>query len=419
MCSPEEARAWQNFRLWTISRTGEAHGSGWKRRSTHAACSRRPSSTRTCAPREDWVPQNGAAWWRRRGPIRRSGGASSRTARGVTELGLSLPAHHATSSRRERRRCTTSSAAHSARAPRTRSSALPPDWYKDFEYRAPRRAPVAARCCARGARPAGPDVEIKVWTRRPIRATWCCRCDGGHGKLEQEQLAAIVTKDAMIGSRGSSRGRHARPWRQAAARPVRHSPKAEVFHAEGRQRANALLPFAVKHGFLNMDEYRHTIERMEPRHYLSAGYYERSLTRLLTLWSKKASSRAKSSAPRGGAIPLSRPSAPRPPQRPPASASARRRVRVKEDFVPGPHPHAPPTFARPASWLPKPRSIPPRRACARREGGRRAHLRCAIPREDLWRTAPIGAVCTSFPELPGTLRLGGLPRRLRQRKSPR
>jgi nitrile hydratase len=28
----------------------------------------------------------------------------------------------------------------------------------------------------------------------------------------------------------------------------------------------------------NMDEYRYVIERMEPRHYLSASYYERPLT---------------------------------------------------------------------------------------------------------------------------------------------
>ena len=46
---------------------------------------------------------------------------------------------------------------------------------------------------------------------------------------------------------------------------------------------------AVKRGIFNMDEYRHAIERMEPRHYLSASYYERSLTSLATLWSKRAS----------------------------------------------------------------------------------------------------------------------------------
>ena len=36
-----------------------------------------------------------------------------------------------------------------------------------------------------------------------------------------------------------------------------------------------------------MDEYRHAIERMEPRHYLSASYYERTLTSLATLCVEK------------------------------------------------------------------------------------------------------------------------------------
>ena len=42
-----------------------------------------------------------------------------------------------------------------------------------------------------------------------------------------------------------------------------------------------------KLGIFNMDEYRHAIERMEPRHYLSASYYERSLTSLATLCVEK------------------------------------------------------------------------------------------------------------------------------------
>jgi nitrile hydratase len=50
--------------------------------------------------------------------------------------------------------------------------------------------------------------------------------------------------------------------------PVRHSAKATVFHAPWERRVNALLALAVKHGLLNMDEYRHAIERMEPRHTL-------------------------------------------------------------------------------------------------------------------------------------------------------
>ena len=48
-------------------------------------------------------------------------------------------------------------------------------------------------------------------------------------------------------------------------------------------RVNALYALAVRLGIFNMDEYRHAIERMEPRHYLAASYYERSLTSLATL----------------------------------------------------------------------------------------------------------------------------------------
>jgi nitrile hydratase len=36
-----------------------------------------------------------------------------------------------------------------------------------------------------------------------------------------------------------------------------------------------------------MDEYRHAIERMDPRHYMAASYYERTLTSLATLLVEK------------------------------------------------------------------------------------------------------------------------------------
>ena len=69
--------------------------------------------------------------------------------------------------------------------------------------------------------------------------------------------------------------------------PVRHSADAAVFHASWEVRANALYSLAVKHSIFNMDEYRYAIERMEPRHYLQASYYERSLTSLATLCVEK------------------------------------------------------------------------------------------------------------------------------------
>jgi nitrile hydratase len=68
---------------------------------------------------------------------------------------------------------------------------------------------------------------------------------------------------------------------------VRHSPGAQVFHAPWEKRVNALYSLAVRLGVFNMDEYRHAIERMEPRHYMSAGYYERTLTSLATLCVEK------------------------------------------------------------------------------------------------------------------------------------
>ena len=81
-------------------------------------------------------------------------------------------------------------------------------------------------------------------------------------------------------------GMHDLGGRQGFGR-VRHSPDAEVFHAEWEKRSNALVAFAVKQGWINMDEYRHAIERMEPRHYLAAGYYERQFTGLVSLLVEK------------------------------------------------------------------------------------------------------------------------------------
>jgi nitrile hydratase subunit beta len=119
--------------------------------------------------------------------------------------------------------------------------------------------------------------------------------------------------------------------------PVRHSPKAQVFHADWEKRVNAMYSLAVKHGVFNMDEYRHAIERMEPRHYLAAGYYERTLTSLATLCVEKGlvtreelESRAK------GTFPLASPSAPGRSNRAERETfEAGDRVTVRADYVPG------------------------------------------------------------------------------------
>jgi nitrile hydratase len=91
---------------------------------------------------------------------------------------------------------------------------------------------------------------------------------------------------------------------------VRYAPGAQVFHAAWELRANALYALCARHGIINMDEYRHAIERMEPRHYLGAGYYERSLTGLATLLVEKGLATAQElNALANGHFPLALPPA--------------------------------------------------------------------------------------------------------------
>jgi nitrile hydratase len=118
---------------------------------------------------------------------------------------------------------------------------------------------------------------------------------------------------------------------------VRFTRNARPFHAAWEVRANALYAYAARLGLINMDEYRHAIERMDPRHYLSASYYERSLTGLATLCVEKGLvTREELERRAGGEFPLSAPSAPGR-SNVPARESFRPgdRVRVRMDYVPG------------------------------------------------------------------------------------
>ena len=92
---------------------------------------------------------------------------------------------------------------------------------------------------------------------------------------------------------------------------VNFAPGTEIYHHAWELKANALSGALVAAGVFNMDEYRHAIERMEPRHYLTAGYYERQFTGLVTLLVEKGIvSREELERIAGGAIPVSLPSAP-------------------------------------------------------------------------------------------------------------
>jgi len=118
---------------------------------------------------------------------------------------------------------------------------------------------------------------------------------------------------------------------------VRHTPHAPCFHEPWERRVNALYSLAVKQGIFNMDEYRHAIERMDPRHYMGASYYERTLTSLATLCVEKGVlSLADLERRVQGVFPLALPAAPGR-----SNAPERQRfavgdeVRVKADGVPG------------------------------------------------------------------------------------
>ena len=108
-----------------------------------------------------------------------------------------------------------------------------------------------------------------------------------------------------------------------------------VFHEPWEALAFALNLFGIGAlGAYNPDEYRHSIERMDPFHYLAASYYERVLTGAATLLVEKGVvTRDELEARAGGPFPLSRPVAGQPtadllPQ-PKARFSVGDRVRVR------------------------------------------------------------------------------------------
>jgi len=91
--------------------------------------------------------------------------------------------------------------------------------------------------------------------------------------------------------------------------PVSVERDEPVFHDRWEARAFGLnaLGIVVLHAY-NADEYRHAIERMDPAHYLTASYYERTLTAVATLLVEKGIlTHADLEARAGGRFPLARP----------------------------------------------------------------------------------------------------------------
>ena len=150
---------------------------------------------------EDWLPQNGArvvakAWsdpaFRER--LLKNGRDA------VAELGLSMPPHHRHLVALENTPklhnvicCTQCSCTAYTIV------GLPPDWYKDFEYRA-RVVRQSRTVLSEMGLSLPPEMEIRVWdTSADTRYMVLPLRPAGTEGWSEEKLASIVTKDAMIG----------------------------------------------------------------------------------------------------------------------------------------------------------------------------------------------------------------------------
>jgi nitrile hydratase len=150
---------------------------------------------------EEWVPRNGArvvarAWVDPAFKARLM--ADGRAA--VAELGLSMPKHHRHLVVLEN-------------APRVQNVicctlcsctaftliGLPPDWYKDLDYRA-RVVRESRTVLKEMGLDLSPDVEIRVWdTTADTRYMVLPERPPGTEGWSEEKLAALVTRDSLIG----------------------------------------------------------------------------------------------------------------------------------------------------------------------------------------------------------------------------
>jgi len=150
---------------------------------------------------EKWIPENGArvvakAWTDPAFKQRLL--ADGRAA--VAELGLTMPPHHRhlvvleNTARLQNVICCTLCSCTAFTI-----IGLPPDWYKDLEYRS-RVVRQSRTVLKEMGLDLAPQVEIRVWdTTADTRYMVIPERPGWTEGWSEEQLAKIVTKDSMIG----------------------------------------------------------------------------------------------------------------------------------------------------------------------------------------------------------------------------
>ncbi len=123
--------------------------------------------------------------------------------------------------------------------------------------------------------------------------------------------------------------------------PVDHSPSEPVFHVGWEAQARALMGLVTGAVDASGGEFRHSIERMDPGHYLTSSYYEHWLTGAATLAVEHGLvTRADLASKAGGEFPLSGPVLAPPvtdagPDRLEPRFSVGERVRVRDWHPPG------------------------------------------------------------------------------------
>jgi nitrile hydratase len=150
---------------------------------------------------EQWIPQNGArvvarAWTDPafRARLLANGKAA------VEELGLAMPKHHRhlvvleDAPKVKNVICCTQCSCTAFTI-----IGLPPDWYKDLEYRA-RVVRESRTVLKEMGLELAPDVEIRVWdTTADTRYMVLPERPAHTAGWSEERLAAIVTRDSLIG----------------------------------------------------------------------------------------------------------------------------------------------------------------------------------------------------------------------------
>ncbi len=174
---------------------------------------------------------------------------------------------------------------------------LPPVWYKSAPTaRAPFR--TRAACCRISALHSRPDTSLRVWdSTAEIRYVVVPMRPPGTDGLDEAALAALVTRDSMIGT-----GLALPPAPRKCIRmngvhdmgglhcfgPVQPESNEPLFHAAWEKRALALTLAMGATGQWNIDLSRAVRESLPPAVYLGNSYYEIWIRALEVLMRERA-----------------------------------------------------------------------------------------------------------------------------------